>query len=59
MVEQVIALTLIGGLALASLIRAIRSTLKALNSKRTNQNDNLQPLLGVVWPEETKTKRKK
>lgn len=59
MVEQVLAFTLIGGTILVSLVRIARNFLKARNNRRPNQDDTLQPLLGVVWPEETKTKRKK
>jgi len=59
MVEQVIALSLIGAVVLVNAIRIARTLLKARNNRRANQDDTLQPLLGVVWPEETKTKRKK
>jgi hypothetical protein len=61
-VEQYIVLTVMAAIAAVATITAARwvgELTKVRKNKRTNQDDTLQPLLGVVWPEEIKTKRKK
>lgn len=57
MFEQYAVLTIITIVAIFTLIRWTAIYAKTRKNKRPNQD--LQPLLGVVWPEETKTKRKK
>ena len=57
MIEQYAILAAVAAVAAIATARWLGSLAKAKKNKRPNQD--LQPLLGVVWPEEVKSKKKR
>lgn len=57
MLENFLLIAIFVAISAWTLTQSIRELLRTRKDKRPYQNQDLQPLLGVVWPEEPKKKK--